>query len=326
MTSTELDLKGASKNARDIIAVAVQMGWRITRGKHGNFIFETPGSSEERVSFSMPQTAGNAGVNQQWMNKLVRYGPDRDAAARLGLGASKVIPVGSILRSDAERATLLAVVEQDSVTIPTGGEYLIEKAPAMPRTITSAKPFQAKNGLAGDKGKYYDSPAITERKWSDGTTDYACTRCDYVNATPQQVGGHQRKHLRGKDYERPETYVGPAYQPDVSGSVTRLANQIAAAKDMLGADASPLDLATFIVNSRKQGEDDVEHRGPLTDEQVIERIRSLVDRGAYMEARERSEKLEATVAELGERLSIEASARQAAESKWAALKELMNES
>jgi hypothetical protein len=92
---------------------------------------------------------------------------------------------------------------------------LTEKEAAMP-TITSTKPWLAHKAASATGGKFYESQAVTERTWSDGTVDYACSLdgCDYTSDKPHSVRAHygrsvshpnlgtrkDAKEVKGKDY------------------------------------------------------------------------------------------------------------------------------
>lgn len=214
--------------------------------------------------------------------------------------------------------------------------------------VVKTQPWMAKRNLARGQGNKYQSHAVIERTWSDGHVDYACAGCGdgYVNDKPRSVSMHyanskdgqhphhtREEHLanaRATVVVVPEVWT-PATRP-VTERAERLAREMRMAMEQIrdkGFDLSSEEkmleaLAEQMVRVRDEKRGDDEQRGPLTAEQVVERVRRLVDGGAYVEQQQRVEELElAIIDEQTARMQAEARAFRL-KGEWDALRELMN--
>lgn len=197
-------------------------------------------------------------------------------------------------------------------------------------TLISEGPYLShytKGDSNGRPGRRYESPIIVERKWSDGTVDYACSFCQRPSESAAGVISHYKKHTNSGEVEKlgksayragvaalvddpaytenvtwrqyPEkeeapVVEDPAYKPR-EDRVAALAAEI----EQLIRDANgtaPNVLATKLARKALVWVHEQKGNGlskpPETAEEVLEAIRNLVDRGSYANLQERAEEAE----------------------------------
>jgi hypothetical protein len=140
----------------------------------------------------------------------------------------------------------------------------------------------------------YPSAAVTERTWSDNTTDYRCAwpDCEFTNEAPRSVASHYTSHVRGQGRApQPEADgVDPDHEPRKRIRIRNLRRELEGAMTAafvagLGPDAPeyPEWVATWIIDHRVEavrGSDtELSDAGELDTDQILDRIAALVDRG-----------------------------------------------
>lgn len=168
------------------------------------------------------------------------------------------------------------------------------------RTILSETPMLAK---AAPPSVYYESGAVLERRWSDGTVDYACSwdGCDYASGSYRSVATHYgRSQSHDKPAEAGDRIPGPSYEPQHRAATLEREIRDAWPDDAAsyGPDEMAALLAQRITTARAEGRSESEPREELTAEQVLDRIRRLADRGEYARQAERENALAERIAGL----------------------------
>lgn len=200
------------------------------------------------------------------------------------------------------------------------------------RVLVSEGPYLSHytKGNGTDRpGKRYESPIIVERKWSDDTIDYACSFCQRQSDTPGGVISHYKKHTNAGEVEKlgssayragvaslvdDHAYTENAlnrqyavklveeevpvevdnYKPREDRVAALAAEILKMIKDANGSD--PSVLATKLARKALMWVHEQKGSGvskpPETAEEVLEAIRSLVDRGSYATLQERAETAE----------------------------------
>lgn len=188
------------------------------------------------------------------------------------------------------------------------------EAPVPARRVVHEAPLLMHYSLSARGGRSYPSPTTLVRKYSDGTEVYACRvpTCDReVPATQENRrsmgGAHWGMHVRRGEAEAVDQtqFKGMAVEdPDYTEHAgTRISNGRRASKVAALArffaslddisNLSAKDLAEMVVEHlARQGGMTEGEAAELTDEQVLDRIRRLVDRGQYVEQQSRIEILE----------------------------------
>lgn len=195
----------------------------------------------------------------------------------------------TVLEREIDEVTAEVTREMDALV--GAGPPVPDPDPAAERVphVVKVKPWMAKHSISGSQARTYESKAVLERKWSDGSADYQCSLCDYTNAEARSVSAHYGK-------SHPEQPATPAYEEVMvnpgahwtpterqQGRIRRLANEMQAASEALGGEMTAYECAQWIVQHRDEARDKhLEDEGtPLTNDQVVARIRSLVDGGVY---------------------------------------------
>lgn len=296
------------KDVREVIETAVMFGWKMhISGSNSVTIV----SYDERKKYHFSATGRSSNSLNRIKRDVIRYGePDKLLIADSILGMKDV--------ELAQLATsLLPAVGQEGTVVDHRPELEAEKAEAerkkaeqrptpaaMPkkaersqceRTIVKQGPMLAK---ASD-GKGYDSNAITQREWSDGSIDYKCNDCDYTSPNRLSVRGHISSHRKGP---RPMPDRFPAEVPNAASykpNKNRVAALAAVIDELMReGEMDPQTLAlhalTWVHEQSRKGTTLAEEREPMGPEDVLNRIRALLDDGTQMEAlREQDEKIAA---------------------------------
>jgi hypothetical protein len=218
-----------------------------------------------------------------------------------------------------------------------------EPRPAAP-TIVRESPWMARlrAGTEGvSSGKRYASHAVLERLWSDNHTDYVCAQagCSVESDDPNFIANH---YARSKDHEhkwvksgvRPAAVMqvedpdytqpsGARRQQRVEALAKRIAKIIAAVHG--GGNSDPDYLAVRIAEELTPDHEatDVATGRPLTDQEILDRIRRLLDRGEYLRLEDQLCEALEKVNNLSEQLAQEHASRQRAVDRWQALQAIV---
>lgn len=162
------------------------------------------------------------------------------------------------------------------------------------RHIVSENPMLAK----AHEGRGYESKVAIERHWSDGSKDYKCVDCTYASPNRLAVRGHYQVHARkkgraqGPSPQRSQTFKvevpdAVRYKPRQS-RIDALAAQIKEAMDQGQADPGEIarTALTWVHEQSKQGTNLAAEREDMSDGDVLNRIRNLLDDGSYMRQQE----------------------------------------
>lgn len=350
-----------------MLALAAVAGWSKQDRKNGGPILHAP-PPYERERIVMPpadQMRGSWFVTN--VRKIIRYG-NRQAVTSEIASIVSTNPTGDVAQWLSQPNSELAqMLDLAPATLPDGRHVLtgvtkpepaeaqtpVEHRPLPrmepPPQVVSERPWHAHKGPGERGGRVYESAAVIERRWSDGTVDYRCAweGCDYTSPIPRSVARHyggRKDHVvvaePGPEHLDPE-YTQPLTERRTK-RVMSLSAKIAVALSRIdGWQGMPEEevarkLAEVMV---PEGEDaDSVGALPLTDAEVLHRIRSLVDRGEYVSlARQNDDltdevaKLRAREAELStaveaEQARVEAAMRQARDAygNLSALRELLD--
>lgn len=204
------------------------------------------------------------------------------------------------------------------------------------RTVVSEAPMLAHRG----QGKGYPSVTTNERKWSDGSIDYTCRSegCDFASLDRRGVGPHWRSHVsRGEEQPAgvPTMTVDtpphePAYTKD--GYTPRRERVSALAAVLAALDLAAMsaeELAEFVLNWQNtqsaEGGRLAAEREEMTSDDVLNRIRTLLDNGTYLRQQEEISTLRAEMNQLAEDCAEAQQEAQAAKERWDTLRSLMED-
>ena len=149
----------------------------------------------------------------------------------------------------------------------------------------------------------YPSKAVMERTWSNDTTDFACQwpGCDFTDESPHTVAKHNGAHKRGKGKQAQAEVDGfdPAHvsNPRKLTRIRALTREIygafAAAFTANGLALDPEWLAAWIIDHRIEAlPGDTPVSEELSEDQILDKIAALVDRGRGKVLREQIDNLQ----------------------------------
>lgn len=324
-SAEEIRTSGMAGITATALLLALDLGWNATEMRNGMVQIR-----RGAVTVNLPsnQRSIKEGVSHAWIKKILRYGDpmkrlyltsivddfsDPDPAVRArAIRQMEGLHVFSgdgtpetIARYFSEKSA--AVADEPELVVVPDEPVVVEPPPEQPPAkgdpvVTKIKPWIARHSLRKEGGEVYESRAVLERKWSDGTLDYICPYegCGFTNVAPRPVSAHYGgKHSK----ERPASQVvserfldpGMAWTPSErqAGRIHRLSREIDQAYTGLGEDkATPDNIAEWIVKHRDAERDLTDDTTPLTGDQIVERIRRLVDGGAYADLMARIEQME----------------------------------
>jgi hypothetical protein len=295
------------REVRETIVLAVSLGWKfhVTGDQSATIISPRPEDHPKKYHFSTNRRSSNSITRIR--RDVVKYGdPEKVEVAYtaaslrdMGLDGEAQALVRSLPsvtatvvddRSDREKGPADNPFGKGSVTEPPK-----PRDPKAPH-IVSEKPMLAK----ASKGKAYDSPTTMERRWSDGSRDYACRwpSCNYSAPERGSVPSHYAKsHSEGLG-KRPEMFSAEVPDARVYAPRQSRVEALAAilADLMAGGPMDPDVLArtalTWVHEQSNHKTDEAAEREDLTPEQTLDRIRMLLDDGARGEMHKRVEALE----------------------------------
>jgi len=310
--------------AQEVIRTALRLKWggTWTSPQKQMVKLRSPNGTAEIV---VPSTNINSKRVRAWINKITRNCDVGDLlieaqAIKGGRGkadpeflravAAATAKVESEARNTVlqepevdEHADVIAAIEIEE------SEQQVSASDEEPYVVSSV-PWLAKAGPSSDgRGSKYESPHTLEELMSDGSIRYKCRSCDFTDDNGKSVSLHSgAKHGANKSRERiiVEDYGPVEHRPPRE---PRLVSDILSALDgienwhLLSKEILADKVATLIIEARP----DRTPSEPLTPEQVIERIRYLVDgerigamhaeveqlRGQYAEVVARAEAAEA---------------------------------
>jgi hypothetical protein len=286
-----IELGGFSQESKKIIRQLEDYGWTFRISRQGHAIGHAP-DGETRTSIS--KNLSRANRSQQAAEATVKRWERHLEVQRLGKATEALLSDDKGF--DPVVDAVIAAGVQKRVEALT--EAPVDTEP--PPSVVSRKPWLARQGTHREKGttSLYESGAVVEVTYSDGSTAYECSMesCDYSSDNPRSVSSHFRAHVRAGETEpvghlarpsvardvpiAPETigshYPGKGYTPS-----ERLVQALAAYLDIHGWEgASPEQIATFALTWAHErpdlGDIEAREREPLTDTQIVERIRLLV--------------------------------------------------
>jgi hypothetical protein len=297
---------GFNREAQKTICSAVDLGWKLLVTNRGHCTLIAP-PPNDHVRINLSQRKDDGPMNRI-QKKLLKYATpelvDEAEAKAHESAADPSLDPKALAEAERQRAEYLAAQEAE----PEQAEavYLVSEGPMLARKNTK---------------QAYASQIATERHWSDGTTDYQCTLCDFTGTKPTSMGSHWRRHvLRGEaDRVGPGGSQGPLVDiPEVEPAYTRThtprEDRVAALARHLAVhlksydDLSSMDpdvLAERLASealtwSHEQSSSKgllAAEREPLTDAEMLDRIRTMLDNGLYLRQQQEIETLRREAAE-----------------------------
>jgi hypothetical protein len=165
------------------------------------------------------------------------------------------------------------------------------------------------SGKEGQPGKMYESAAVDLVTYADGHIGYVCQHCaEFASDNPRAVSAHAAQQHPGESEQKSQPhFTVPEYEE--SGirrphRDTRLQHVITEALDTI-ADwqaMTPTEVAVAITDYIADNRPERQPAEPLTDQEVLERIVRLVDRGQYASLQQAITDMSGQIADLSERI------------------------
>lgn len=315
---------GFNSEARKTIRGAVGAGWKLVVTSHGHCTIVAP-SPNEHITINISQRKSDGPV-RQIREKITRYGnpllmegvDSQDQIARRIEQTERLV---AQTREPVQPKTSVATEPRfessdEDLVLPDDEPTVQHEAPTeedrAARTIVRSGPMIARRGRHAG----YVSEVALEREWSDGTIEYVCNVAGctsgpddgpYVTDNRLSIGPHRKVHLNKGEVERFDqtkalTVQTPEHEPVYSKGYTprserlmSLSTALLEALINLGPDVTDSERADVLARASLEWQHERHLRGldgggerePLTDAEVLNRIRGLLDNGLYAQQAEK---------------------------------------
>lgn len=257
-----------TKDSKRLQELALELGWTADQTR------------KQTTRYTHPDAGAPVFISEQMRGGHGRAMQNAEAQLRRVARASDkpIIEITSAVQT---------VTEKEPSAMPRKRSARHTTPEPTERVEVSTKPFQAKHSMTDAGGSVYDSSAVLEVIYDNGEVEYRCTQCSYEHAKPRSVAAHYAaKHgvKGGVAKQVKETgRVDPTavWEPNKlqNAAIARLSAEIERAMAVGAAD--PRAIATTIVESRaRRGEvDPAEPIQALTSDQILAKIRLMLDDG-----------------------------------------------
>lgn len=312
---TKADMSGWDKDIKDVALKAVnEFAWTFEWTRTGNgkmLILTAPDDSGKQLKFNQGSKPVNPSV-QSLRRMVLQHGKlgDDIVAAEVGIALGKSVPESERRQSVGNPLTELTPPSPIPVKPPTIEISIVpdnEIDRKHERIVIHKRPWLAKRSDSKAGDKKYESEAVLEREWSDGYIDYICTAegCDYPpQVKARSVSSHYAgKHTKGKGRaaQPPQDQllvVAEKTTPEFTRSYSPREDRVQALAEWLRDNCGPEGMHDFefvakqaLVWQHEQAKGG-EQSEPQTAEEILDRIRKLVDHGEYMRQRAKIDELE----------------------------------
>lgn len=298
---------GFNKEARKTITLAVERGWKLLVTNRGHCTVIAP-PPNEHININISQRRSDGPVRQV-REKITRYGNEptkiETTEKRVPQVEERSVRTEPKPRKRIEDMRFESTDEDLDLDAPAVTYEKPTAADRAARHIVRTGPMISRRG----QRRGYVSEIANEREWSDGTIEFVCNvpGCDhgpdggpYVTENRLSIGPHRKVHVNkgevdATDQDRAPRVVIPPYEPTVtkeyhprndrlrSLSMALLAKLVSLGPDLTDHErADALAEAALAWSHERSGGglSDAE-REPLTDAQLLGRIRGLLDNGLY---------------------------------------------
>lgn len=279
-------------NSREIIRLAIRLGWRAYFTKREGHLVKCH-SPKNEADFLVPSTNFNANRLRGAVAKIARYS-DKEAVLDevermqqerrhpLLRALTEAAGVEPPAKEEPKTALAAAMAEaKERATEPSNAPLPAAPTSTSEPYVVASVPWLVRRGgvRAGNKGMKYESKHTFEQTMSDGSVRYKCMQCDYTNEQGKFVSWHSGQ-AHGANRDRSDAVTVENY-----GEVTHRKVNHRLMSDLIGAldsiddwqEMSPEMLAQQIAEHIEEGKEPRPPAEPLTAEQMIERIRYIVD-------------------------------------------------
>lgn len=270
-----IDTSHLIPDMRELVRVALELGWTARMGTNRRTVMLRSPNGDKTLAVD-PINSINARLLQQKQRTVMRYADPIKVAL---LDAAVEMP--SAMKG---RTSLDGIVEAmtDGSTTVEGGVSEV-----------SRRPWQARRVSNPAGGVVYDSDAVVEVRYSDGSSAYECAfGCGFRHeSNPRSVAAHYGKAHTMKGEVPPaeggQERIDPAYvEPLTHREYTPTERLIRllqhAIEEAMEGTWNSRDLAVAVLRWQHDRVGEGGEPGPsvpLTDSQIVERIRLMLDTG-----------------------------------------------
>jgi hypothetical protein len=217
---------------------------------------------------------------------------------------------------DAEAPTLRQVRVVDPVTAEVdqanimSGQAIAARIHGAP--VARVHWAARETGKEGQPGKMYESAAVDLVTYADGHIGYVCQHCEaFASDNPRAVSAHAAQAHPGQSEQKGQPHFDvPQYEESGirrSHRDTRLQHVITEALDTIQdwQAMTPTEVAVAITDYIADNRPERQPAEPLTDQEVLERIVRLVDRGQYASLQQSITDLSGQIADLSQRIDTD---------------------
>jgi hypothetical protein len=337
-------------DVRELIEVAVAVGWKFHRTTGTGCSLIAPGDpSPKRLHFGATRATRS---NRNMMKDIVKYS---DKTLLMLVMNSRNLPDSYLAYVPTIEET--AIDDRPQPT-ETRSRPVPKAPPSAPEPVTSESEVKPTDVVKADvhivsespmlakarEGEGYLSPTTIERRWSDGSKDYICAYlgCDYTHADRASVPRHYgRSHSEGLTAppasfraEVPEStpYAPQQRRVDALAEALRLLDGEVDMGNWEDLKRVAREALTWVNDQTRRKTDLSVEREPMSSDEMLERIRSMLDQGQYLglqhqitEREEQIDLLARKVTEMEGRWSHEHDRADKLQSHLDGLRELLTE-
>lgn len=313
-----IDTSHLIPDLRELVRVALELGWTARMGTNRKTVMLRSHDGKKTLAVD-PINSINARLLQQKQRTVTRYA-DKVKLAVLEAAMETPALMRDLKGVAAEAAVYSKVHDGLPITL---GEALDAQESSDTLVVDSGivevsrRPWQARRQSAPGGGTVYDSDAVVEVRFSDGSVNYECALgCGYSHATnPRSVATHYGKGhtakgdavpARGGQERIDPTYTEPLTHRDYTPTERLVRLLQHAIEEAMEGSWNTRDLAVSILRWQHDRVGEGGEPGPsvpLTDSQIVERIRLMLDTGESVAQQQEIDELRAAVSrETEERL------------------------
>ena len=290
---------------RAMVAAAVSLGWTLNVAGNQNITLVSP-KKEKTISLnprkkSQPVESLQRTIHR-YANPLLVPRPEE------AMNRAKQMESTALKRLNTQAVQVFGTKDMVETM------KVVKEMPDPATTVVYEGPMRSKNG---DNGAY-ESDVATEVEYGDGRREFFCTRCDWhTDKSPRSVSGHWLRHVN-EDAKAKGHHTGPKAELQSETSYRPNADRLESLKQTLldAMSSGEIDWSDLDGSAERLAlealtwdhERRMTHGEPqeLTAEQILDRIRHLVDGGKYAERMEEINSLRKSMEEMAQTVASQA--------------------
>jgi predicted RNA binding protein YcfA (HicA-like mRNA interferase family) len=289
------DLGGFDQRSRDLIKAMEACGWTGRRTTKGHWLGKAPDGTTITVPPKMSKPNRSAQNSEANFARWLRAQAPEAVAAIEGADAIEDPILAETVRAKALKDAT------DAILVKVEEKPLLD---TFERRLMSTRPWLARKKHGPIGGERYESEAVVENHYSDGSVEYVCAfGCGYSNANPRGVAVHYGKSHTAKGEVPPAgegprhvdvTYTEPTFHREYNPQ-DRLIKALTNWLEENWTSELDMDEVAVMFLTWAHERPDLEHIErdvvAYTDEEMVQRIRAIVGQPFSVELKEAQEEL-----------------------------------